>query len=174
MNLERIYTATWTFHRLQSKHNCMDQLDIKVKYLAGYHTSGNMTNPGYLEQWIKSAKEAEAENYELVVFKIPRKVGLPLVDSVLVAEVEALLQKLIDNVDFEMTRTEIDEVEKEVAALMLMKSDNMFLQSVAREAHNDKVSVAEYVVKMVRILPNSKTALEFYKRVMLLAIAGSA
>lgn len=57
-----------------------------VKYWAGWHFSNNMDNPRYLRSWKEAAQKAEAENMELVVFRIPKNSGA-------VEAIERLLQE---------------------------------------------------------------------------------
>jgi hypothetical protein len=47
-------------------------MSFRVVYLQGWIKRENMDNPDWFETWLKSAAEAEANNVDLVVFKIPR------------------------------------------------------------------------------------------------------
>lgn len=66
-----------------------------IKSWKGCHIAANMENPGYLEEWKKSAVEAEAQKKVLTVFSIPASItGFPDGDIItaiqkLIAEKEA-------------------------------------------------------------------------------------
>lgn len=69
----------------------MADTSIKTKFLAGWLDSRSMReNPQWLQSWIESAERAEQQDYEFVVFRIPRrsKTGSGI------AAVEQLLQDM--------------------------------------------------------------------------------
>lgn len=65
--------------------------NLKVKYWAGWLNSTNMNaNPvAWMDIWSKKAKEAEDNDAELVVFRLPKN---RQVDSEAIQEIEAYLQ----------------------------------------------------------------------------------
>ena len=46
--------------------------NLLVKYWAGWLSTQNMDNPGYLDAWKKTAQAAEEEGMELAVFRLPK------------------------------------------------------------------------------------------------------
>lgn len=64
---------------------------LLVKHWAGWITPENMENPEWLEKWKESARLAESNNMELVVFRIP-KGRSGSADHNLIEKIERLLQ----------------------------------------------------------------------------------
>lgn len=58
---------------------------MKRKFFAGWLNPDNMQNDDWLGHWIDNAKEAETNDEELVIFKIPK-------DKRIVEAIEAFLQ----------------------------------------------------------------------------------
>ena len=68
-------------------------MSLKVKYWKGWLRSFNMNEKGYLNQWFNSALEAEKEDCELVVFKIPKNKTGTMSDPETIEHVEEFLQR---------------------------------------------------------------------------------
>lgn len=66
--------------------------DLKRIYLQGKMTTIKMNNEGWLEEWKGTAADAEAENCQLVVFKIPND-QYGKADSEVTSLVERTLQE---------------------------------------------------------------------------------
>lgn len=70
-------------------------MELRTKYLAGWHTSENMKQQGldYHNLWTNSASKAEEDGMQLVVFAIPvSKTNAQVADPETVEEIEKLLQ----------------------------------------------------------------------------------
>lgn len=63
-----------------------------LKYFKGWLTSENMVNKSWLENWTENAKQAEKEDSQLVVFKVPNNRK----DEV-VSEIESFLKERYSN-----------------------------------------------------------------------------
>lgn len=65
-------------------------MSLKLKYFAGWISTNTMINKGWCFAWFSKAKEQEENNYQLVVFRIPK-------DNVeIIEEIENFLQTTLD------------------------------------------------------------------------------
>ncbi len=68
----------------------MNKDELLVKYWAGLLSHENMANnPKWLEAWTETAKTAELDNMELVVFRIPKQTN----GNAEYADIEQFLQE---------------------------------------------------------------------------------
>lgn len=66
-------------------------MSLKVKFFAGWIKTEAMENNGWFNVWWHTAKKAEDEKKELVVFRIPKnKIGL---SNEVIEDIEKLLQE---------------------------------------------------------------------------------
>ena len=65
-------------------------MTIVKKHWVGFHEVGQMNNPGYLDTWVNMVKKEEEDNNEVLVFSIPKGIGL-------IEKLEAFIQDEVEN-----------------------------------------------------------------------------